>query len=267
MQDAFDLFAHFFGDRGRGGFQRGAQKGPDAVTNLAVSLKDMYNGGNVEFTINLQSVCDECDGTGSDDGKEHVCEVCSGSGMRTIRHQLAPGMIQHIQTTCDRCGGKGRIITTPCKTCGGSKVVREDREYNIYVDAGTDRSTEYRIAGEADQSPDWEAGDLRVRIVESSHDNFGYRRRGTSLFRTEVLSEIEAVGGGWTRSIPFLDGKSNLTLTRAEGKSVSHGEVEVLKGKGMPHPDDHSKHGNLYIDYVVILAGGQKGKAHAKRDL
>lgn len=268
MQDAFDLFAHFFGGNARrGGFQRGVKRGPDALTDIAVTLKDMYNGGTVPFAVNLQSICDECDGTGSADGQEHVCDSCQGSGMRLIRHQLAPGMIQQIQTTCDRCHGKGRLITSPCKVCGGSKVIRENREYDVFVEPGTDRGAEHRISGEADQSPDFEAGDLRVRIQESPEGNMGYRRRGTSLFRTEVLSASEALKGGWSRSIKFLDDKSNITLSRAEGKTVSHGEVEIIKGKGMPHVDNHNKHGDLYIEYVVVAPGNIKAAKSAKLDL
>lgn len=79
----------------------------------------------------------------------------------------------------------------------------------------------------------------------------------------------EALKGGWSRSIPFIDGSSKVNLTRNSGVPVSNGEVERIKGWGMPpepehdhehdhHHSKHDKYGDLYIDYVVIPAGGKK---------
>lgn len=265
MRNAFDIFQQFFGGGGGGGFHRGgAPRGPDAETHVQCSLRQAYNGGTVDLAINLQGVCDECDGTGSADGQEHACAGCQGSGVRVVRHQLAPGMFQQIQTQCEQCGGRGRVVTHPCRTCGGSRVVREDRNYHVYVEPGSPRRFDHRIPGEADQSPDWEAGDLVVRVSEARDDNMGYRRRGPHLFRTEVLSAREALRGGWQRSIPFLDGESHVKLRRAAGAAVANGEVETVRGYGMPLRDRHGEHGDLFVEYVVILPGGQ---ARSKADL
>uniref|UniRef100_A0A060TFG4 ARAD1D15180p n=1 Tax=Blastobotrys adeninivorans TaxID=409370 RepID=A0A060TFG4_BLAAD len=270
MKNAFDMFRSFFGGGhpfGAGG--RRVQRGPDVQTTLECDLKTMYEGGTIDFSLNLQGVCDECDGTGSADGKEHTCDVCGGQGIRIVRHQLAPGMFQQIQTPCDKCGGKGKVISHPCKVCGGAKVVREERQYHVYVEPGSAQKFEHRIPGEADMSPDWETGDLLVHVVEARRGNMGYRRKGRNLFRTEVLSMKEALKGGWSRSIPFIDGSSKVNLTRNSGVPVSNGEVERIKGWGMPpepehdhehdhHHSKHDKYGDLYIDYVVIPAGGKK---------
>jgi DnaJ-related protein SCJ1 len=175
---------------------------------------------------------------------------------------LAPGMFQQIQTTCDACHGTGRTIVNPCPVCHGSKVVREDRDYNVVIDPGSPKNFDHRIHGEADQSPDWEAGDLIIHVQESREDNMGYRRRGNNLFRKEVLSAKEALRGGWNRSIPFLDGTTNIQLSRKVGSAVMNGEVETIKGKGMPQLRDHGKFGDLYIEYLVILPGGKKKNAH-----
>lgn len=267
MRNAFDIFQQFFGG-GAGGFHGGGgggvPRGPDTETHVTCSLRQAYTGGTVDLTVNLQGVCDECDGSGSADGQEHVCDACQGSGVRVIRHQLAPGMFQQVQTQCERCGGRGHVIVHPCKVCGGRRVVREDRNYHVYVEPGSPRRFDHRIPGEADQSPDWEAGDLIVRVSESREDNMGYRRRGPHLFRTEVLSAREALKGGWQRSIPFLDGESHVKLKRAAGVAVADGEIEAVKGYGMPIRDRHGEYGNLFVEYVVILPGGQ---ARSKADL
>ncbi|CAN6607862.1 dnaJ-related protein Scj1p [Trichomonascus vanleenenianus] len=262
MKNAFNMFSNFFGGQGGQFHHRsgGIRQGPNAETFLECSLYDAYNGGTIDISINLQGICDECEGTGSSDGKRHVCDECHGAGIKIIRRQLTPGMYQEMQMPCDKCHGQGQIITHPCPVCHGQKVVREDRKYHVHIEPGCDRKFDYRLEGEADQSPDWVAGDLIIHVSESRDgSNMGYRRRGANLFRNEVLSAKEALRGGWERKIPFLGAsKGAVTLKRDKNKQVANGEVEIVKGRGMPIPGRDNAFGDLYITYVVILPGGKR---------
>ena len=38
------------------------------------------------------------------------CNTCHGSGMYVRIHQIAPGMVQQIQTQCRDCSGQGERI-------------------------------------------------------------------------------------------------------------------------------------------------------------
>ncbi|KAK9385131.1 hypothetical protein V1515DRAFT_520405, partial [Lipomyces mesembrius] len=75
---------------------------------------------------------------------------------------------------------------------------------------------------EADESPDWEAGDLYVKVQER------YRRRGADTFRVEDLSSRE--GLRWNADCAFVDG-SNIAISRKAGETVQTGEKQVVKGK------------------------------------
>lgn len=52
--------------------------------------------------------------------------------------QLVPGMVQHIQTTCQECMGEGERINPKdrCKTCNAKKVVRERKILEVHIDKG-----------------------------------------------------------------------------------------------------------------------------------
>lgn len=50
--------------------------------------------------------------------------------------QLGPGFIQQFQTTCDKCGGKGKIIKGKCPVCSGKKVQRGDSEIDLFIERG-----------------------------------------------------------------------------------------------------------------------------------
>ncbi|KAK9471797.1 uncharacterized protein V1510DRAFT_426573 [Dipodascopsis tothii] len=255
QRDPFDMFSRFFG--GQGHF-RGARRGPNMETQLQVPLTTIYKGVNEDLTVDVQAICEHCGGSGSADGEQHACSTCSGRGMRLISRQLGAGMVQRIQIACDACGGTGRVIAHPCKHCGGQKVVRESRTHAVHVNKGCPRGARVLFENEADESPDWEAGDLYVEIVENPDGtgNLGYRRRGHDLFRREVLSLREALSGGWSREIPFLDG-TNLTVSRKAGVAVQSGERQIIRGKGMPKWQQPG-YGNLVIEYVVVMPGNKK---------
>lgn len=134
------------------------------------------------------------------------------------------------------------------------------------------------MEGEGDKSPHWVPGDLIVRFREKFSDSWGYRRIRDNLYRTEVLSLQEALQGGWERHIPFLgesDGDDvdeeyrEVVLKRGKGESVMDGQVEVVKGYGMPIVTDHDeedKFGDLFIEYKVVIPGGSKAKGDIKKD-
>lgn len=282
--DFGDIFGQFFGGHGGagGGGNRQPQvkRGSDANVDVHLSLKDFYRGKLVAFDVVMQNDCSVCDGTGSKDKQRHTCEKCQGTGQIIVQHQLAPGFAQQIRMACDVCGGTGKLVKDACKSCSGQGVVRGPRHYDVHLEKGQVRDSSIRLEGEGDKSPQWVPGDLIVRFREKFNDSWGYRRVRDNLYRTEVLSLKEALQGGWERHIPFLgevdgddeggdDEYKEVVLKRAKGESVMDGQVEVVKGYGMPIVTDHDeedKFGDLYIEYKVVLPGDSKAKESIKKD-
>jgi len=182
---------------------------------------------------------------------------------------LAPGIFQQVQSTCDQCGGKGKTFKTPCKVCHGSRVIREAETHTLSVEKGMPKGVRVSYENEADESPDYVAGDLVV-VVEQIEAKIGtdeatrtdgmfFRRRGRDLFWREILSLREAWLGDWTRNLTHLDGHV-VKLGRGRGQVIQPNQVEIVKGEGMPvwrgeqrSEDDDEDFGNLHVEYVVIL--------------
>lgn len=245
------------------------RRGHNVEVKVAIPLRDFYNGHTTEFQWDKQQICEECDGTGSSDGIVETCGHCGGHGVRITKHQLAPGMFQQIQTQCDQCGGRGKVIKHKCPVCEGNRVVRRPTVVPLKVERGAARDSRLVYENEADASPDYEAGDLVVMLTEKEPDldqdnpdrvdGVFFRRKGDDLFWREVISLREAWMGGWERNITHLDGHM-VKLGRKRGEVVQPGHVERLQGEGMPkwHEDGDSVYhktefGNLYIEYVVVL--------------
>jgi len=269
QHDPFDLFSRFFGGGGHFGHRGGERRGPEMEVRINIPLKDFYNGHKTEFQLEKQQICDECEGTGASDKLVDVCGECHGHGVVIKKHMLAPGIFQQMQSHCDKCGGKGKIIKHKCPICQGSRVVRKVNTFSLEIERGAPVGHRVRYENDADESPDWVAGDLIVTLQEKEPslevdnelrvDGTFFRRRGNDLFWKEVLGLREAWMGGWSRNLTHLDGHV-VHLSRARGKVVQPGMVETVKSEGMPisHEDGDSvyhktQYGNLYVEYEVVL--------------
>ncbi|KAK3957058.1 hypothetical protein QBC32DRAFT_1408 [Pseudoneurospora amorphoporcata] len=269
--DPFDLFSRFFGGGGHFGNQPGQRRGPNIELKVAISLSDFYNGRTTEFQWDKQQICEECEGTGAADKHVDTCDVCGGHGVRIVRHQLAPGMIQQMQVQCDKCGGRGKSIRHKCPVCQGKRVLRKMATVGLNVERGMAEGSRIVYENEADESPDYVAGDLIVTVVEKEPslnpeednpdhlDGIFFRRKGDDLFWKEIISLREAWMGDWTRTITHLDGHV-VRLGRERGEVVQPGHVDTIPGQGMPkwHQDGDSvyhktEYGNLYVEYTVVL--------------
>ncbi|CAD6592112.1 MAG: DnaJ- protein scj1 [Alectoria sarmentosa] len=247
--DPFDLFSRFFGGSGHFGHQSGQRRGPDMEVRVSVPLSDFYNGHEHEFSIEKQQICEE--------------------GMVIQKHMLAPGIFQQVQMGCDKCGGKGKTIKHPCKVCGGSRVVKKTASHTLHVEKGMPKGSRIVYENEADESPDWVAGDLVVQVGEKEAeygdegqrtDGAFFRRKGRDMFWKEVLSLREAWMGDWERNLTHLDGHV-VRLGRTRGEVVQPNQVEVVNGEGMPvwlQEEEQSRageeeFGQLHVDYTVVL--------------
>ena len=184
---------------------------------------------------------------------------------------LAPGIFQQVQMQCDQCGGQGKSIKHKCKVCGGSKVVRRQTTLTATIEKGMPKGSKIVFESEADEHPDYVAGNLNVHVFEGEpqltedegHRNDGtfFRRKEQDLYWKEVLSLREAWMGEWTRNITHLDGHV-VQLSRKRGEVVQPNQVDTIRGEGMPtyheghtheHDHDAEEFGKLYVEYVIVL--------------
>lgn len=116
-----------------------------------------------------------------------------------------------IEYSCDQCGGRGKITKHVCAVCKGNRIVDSTAELNLHVDRGVPEGTEVVFEGEADESPDFVAGDIVLRI-RSRRSVGGFERRGSNLYWRETLSVAEVRGFdsmrlGLTRNRHYLDSR------------------------------------------------------------
>lgn len=244
--DPFDLFSQFGFGGGMRQQQQEEQRAPDVTMELHVTLEDLYKGKTLEVGIRNQMLCPKCRGTGArSEDDVHKCHSCQGRGVKTVVQQLAPGFVQQMQTTCDVCGGKGKIVKSKCPICKGEKLVTGQRVLDATVEPGMADGATIEFENAGDEHPDHAAGHIIFKVVTQPHSLFV--RDGNNLRMTMHISLREALVG-FSKYITHLDGRQ---VEIKQTGVTKPGHVQRVVGEGMPHHGTPSRKGDLLVTYVV----------------
>ncbi|EKE40517.1 hypothetical protein ENUP19_0298G0063 [Entamoeba nuttalli] len=218
---------------------------PNVEIVLDVTLEDLYKGKTIEVLHRKRQLCHHCHGTGGDtpdDVKE--CPVCHGSGVKTETRRIGPGFIQQIQSTCDKCGGKGKIYGKVCHVCKGKKVEEGETTISVTINKGMREGEVITFEGFGDEKPDWKTGDVIFKIHTIEHPNF--TRRWDDLRTTMHITLKESLIG-FTKEVKHLDGH----IVKVEKKGITpYGSVITIENEGMPIKMKETK-GKLFVDIIV----------------
>jgi molecular chaperone DnaJ len=239
-----DLFDAFFSGTTTT-TRRAAQRGADIQAHLTITFEEAAQG--VEHDVEVQRVenCSQCFGSGSHPGSQpEQCPVCSGAGQVRRAQEGLFGRFVSV-STCERCGGEGKVIAEPCSQCNGTGKQKVTRQLTVGVPAGVEDGTQLRLSGEGHSgSHDGPPGNLYILLSVQPHPLF--RREGDDLVYQLALNFAQASLGHKVK-IPTMDGKQELKIP----PGTQSGREFVFKGKGVPHLHDRGK-GDLVVQVSVL---------------
>lgn len=239
----------FPGAGGPGGMRNGGKrKGPDEEKIYEVSLEELYKGKTVKFASTKNILCPTCEGSGGKDkAKPTTCSVCSGKGSVTGLRQLAPGFVTQSTMPCANCEANGKVFKDKdkCKKCKGKRVVQAKKMLELYIAPGAREGERIVLAGEADQRPDMEPGDVVFVLQEKEHDTF--RRAGADLMADLEVTLAEALTGFDRVVVKHLDGRGiQMKFPQEPGQILRPEQILKIAGEGMPYKRSDAK-GDLYL--------------------
>ena len=101
------------------------------------------------------------------------------------------------------------------------------------------------MAGEADQVPNQEPGDIVFNLIETEHPTF--RRSGADLSADTTITLAEALCGFSRVVVKHLDGRGiSITHPQPIARTLKPGSVIKVAGEGMPIKKSDMK-GDLYL--------------------
>jgi len=241
--DPFDIFSDFFGHRGH--HRQRENREPDLRIKLRVSLKDLYEGHEYEFTYTRNTMCPNCRGSGADSYEDvEVCDKCGGKGIIVETKRLGPGFIQQFQRNCPKCNGRGKTIKKKCHVCKGGKIVKNLEEMTVFIEKGMKNGDEIKFDEQGNESPDRDPGHL-IFIVNEIGDEL-FKREGNNL-KYELEISLRDALIGFEKKIKHLDGHF-VTVKRNEISQP--GDLIVIRNEGMPI-HQKSEYGDLIVKLKI----------------
>jgi len=225
MGDIGDIFGDIFGG-GRG--TRNTRRGRDIQTEIELTFEESIFGVVRKVSINKQSTCDICKGTGGKVGsKVNTCSTCKGQGqIREVRRSIL-GSFQTTKT-CETCLGSGKIPSEKCSVCRGAGVLRKEKEIELNIPAGINNAEMLKMSGAGEDIQSGQSGDLYIKVKVKPHAI--YKRDELNLTMDLPIKLSDALLG-MTYNLKTLEG-NNLEVKIPEG--INHNELLRVRGKGVP---------------------------------
>ncbi|MBR6102089.1 MAG: molecular chaperone DnaJ [Ruminococcus sp.] len=263
MGDIFDSifggFSSAFGG-GRSANPNAPRRGADIETSVTIDFMDACAGRTVNVRLNRQEQCPDCHGTGAAPGTQpKTCPDCKGTGTRRVTQRTPFGNISQT-ASCTRCGGRGKIVDTPCQKCSGKGIVRNAQDREVEIPAGVDDGQTLRIQGGGHAGLNGgPSGDLHIRVDVRPDPIF--ERDGYDVWTDVPLTYTQAALGAEI-VVPTVDGKVKYTVP--EGTQA--GTVFRLRGKGIKklyRTDRGDHYVKVSVEIPKNLSKDQKAKLRA----
>jgi len=247
--DVNDIFSHFFG----GGMRR-QQRGPKRTKNIEhvirLSLTELYTGTEKKMKVARTILCATCAATGSTDKKKYDCHVCKGTGQQEILSHFGMGIMRQM-ISCDQCSGRGERIPKNkiCQTCRGQKTTKTSKVVTVEIERGSKHGKQIKFAGESDEEPGYQTGDLIFILQELKHDFF--QRDGDNLIIQKSIPLVNALTG-YSFELQHLDGRKILIET-THGMIIQPDSVLEVVDQGMPIYNYPFEFGSLYVKFSIVF--------------
>ncbi len=252
--DMGDIFGDIFGDFFGGGRSKRASNGPMRGANLRASIRISFEeavfGCEKEIEITLKDECQTCHGNGAKPGTTpETCQKCGGKGKVMYTQQSLFGMVQNVQT-CPDCNGSGKMVKDKCTDCHGSGYIAKRKRIKVSIPAGIDNGQSVRIRDKGEPGTNGgPRGDLLVEVVVSRHPIF--QRQDMNIYSTAPITFAQAALGGEVR-INTVDGDILYDV-----KPGTQTDTKIrLKGKGVPSLRNKAVRGDHYVTLVVQVPTG-----------
>lgn len=233
----------FGGDPFFSGFRNGrgnhSNKCSDILRGYNVTLDDVYNGINKNFTVKVTHYCKKCNKT---------CENCNGNGIKQQMIQMGP-FTQIIQGHCGACQGSGVTInpTKGCSECKGNGNYEVENLCNLCIPKGFEdgMKTVFNNFGEQPKKNNQTPGNLILELKIQDHPHF--IRKGNDLQYKLNITLTESILGKEI-TIPYFDDVIKLNIKQFG--VINPNKQYIIKNRGLPIMNTDKK-GHLIIEFNI----------------
>ena len=223
--------------------------------DIELTFEEAAFGVEKELKVPRMENCTACGGTGAAKGTSpEECSNCHGTGQVQSYANTPFGRMVNSHV-CERCGGSGKIIKTPCKECGGRGQKKVNKTIKVKIPAGIDEGQRIRVSGGGQAGKrGGPSGDLYVYVYIKKHELF--TREGYDVLCEVPVTFVQAALGD-TIEVPTIHGKVEMKVAAG----TQSGTVMRLRGKGIPmlrRNGNGDQHVRIKVLTPQKLSGRQK---------
>lgn len=209
-----------------GAFGVGRGDKGDLRREIELTFEEAAFGCEKELAYDRVVPCGTCSGSGCAPGhRPERCDACAGRGRVRFQQGFLPLAVERV---CSRCKGSGQVVSVPCATCKGSRLVSTPSTVRVTFPEGVNEGDTKLVAGGGNRPrADRPAGDLEVAVKVKPHPFF--RRTGDDVLCAVPVTFVQATLGGEVE-VPTLDGRGKVKVPAG----TQPGAVLRLRGKGIP---------------------------------
>ena len=138
-------------------------------------------------------------------------------------------------STCNNCGGEGKVIQEPCLTCKGEGRVQGEATIKVNIPAGVSEGNYIPLHGEGNVGRrGGPPGDIIVVIEEEPHSFLV--RNGDDVILDLLVSFPEAALGAEI-TVPTLSGRAKLKIE----PGTQSGRILRMREKGITHLNGYGR--------------------------
>ena len=174
-----------------------------------------------------------------------MCSECNGAGEIRRAQQSVFGQFVNV-STCGRCRGEGRVITSPCVSCRGRGGLRRARTISVKIPAGVDDGQQVRLTGEGEMGDrGGQPGNLYVLIDVQPHELF---ERVDDHILYDLPLNVAQAALGTNLKVPTLEGDMDFYVP----PGTQSGDEFEIRGEGIPRLNS-TRRGNMIVRTTVVV--------------
>lgn len=241
----FDPFSFMFGGGGMhppGGHPHGPH--PTDVTDVHVSMTDIFNGTTKKMDYEILDLCHVCAGTGAIDPSDVIkCMRCNGEGM--VSQQMGPFMM--ACSPCPSChGGKSAIKNgRHCTNCKGRKLGYYRKAFDLKIPKGVPNNHHFVLEGKGGYNQQAKRHNNLTLVFKHVIDP-GFRVDEHGNVHMDVNIKMEDQFCGFTHPFKLYDKQYTLVSTRY----MNPDKPRHVKDLGFP-AFKKGKHADLVVHFKV----------------
>lgn len=211
-----------------------------------INVGDVYTGKYMSRTIERDTICDACTGTGFDDKIVRLCKKCQGRKKIIFKS----GESKFSTKLCNYCGGFGIDKTYHvCQNCMGTRLSKEQYVINYMIPIGVDNNEVIIVKNSGNISlGNNNRDDIHIKIIIDESNTIFKMEENSKNLRVTLDIHIFDTLVGISKTLSMPNGELESIIVKP---IINPKDTIIVKNRGLPFRNNKKQCGDLHISFMI----------------